>query len=166
MQQSVLAAIFSDDRKEILIIKKRNIPVWVLPGGGIDPGESPEDAIIREVLEETGLKVHITKKIGEYAPQNRLSSFTHLYECRPLSGNLITGPETKDLDFFSIDQLPIKRIPHTFRYYIQDAIHNPKTLLQKKVQGASYWMLLRFILTHPILVTRFFLARYGLSINT
>lgn len=166
MQQSVLAAIFSDDRKELLIVKKRNIPVWVLPGGGIDPNETPEEAIVREVKEETGLNIRVIKKVGEYLPQNRLSNFTHLYECKKVSGKLTTGPETKDLNFFPLHQLPLKKIPHTFRYYIQDAHNNPQTLIQGKVKGSSYWMLIRFIFTHPILVLRFFLARYGFSINT
>ena len=31
---------YSEDRKEILLIKRRDVPVWVLPGGGIDSGES------------------------------------------------------------------------------------------------------------------------------
>lgn len=37
---------------------------WTLPGGGLDPGEHPEDAAVREVLEETGYDVELTSTLG------------------------------------------------------------------------------------------------------
>lgn len=59
--------VFPDER--ILLIKRRT-PVfkgyWALPGGKIDEGETPEEAVVREIKEETGLTVKIVEKIGEY----------------------------------------------------------------------------------------------------
>lgn len=46
-----------------LICKHSGYHRWVLPKGIVEEGESPEDAAIREVLEETGIKARIVKKI-------------------------------------------------------------------------------------------------------
>ena len=39
-------------------------PAWTMPGGGLDPGEDPMDAAVREVLEETGFHVELDGILG------------------------------------------------------------------------------------------------------
>lgn len=39
-------------------------PAWTMPGGGIDPGEDPKDAVVREVFEETGFEVEVDELLG------------------------------------------------------------------------------------------------------
>lgn len=39
-------------------------PAWTMPGGGIDPGEDPKDAAVREVFEETGFHVELDGILG------------------------------------------------------------------------------------------------------
>jgi 8-oxo-dGTP diphosphatase len=75
LKQAVIGAIFSPCKQQIVLIKRRDVPVWVLPGGGIEPHESVQQACIREVLEETNLTVRISKKNWRIYPDQSLSLF-------------------------------------------------------------------------------------------
>jgi 8-oxo-dGTP diphosphatase len=58
--------LLADDR--VALVRSSNPrhdpPLWWLPGGGIDFGEGPEDTLMREFFEETGLQVHLPRLIG------------------------------------------------------------------------------------------------------
>lgn len=161
--KSVASVIFSSDRSAILLIKRRDVPVWVLPGGGIDPNESSEKAIVREILEETGFTVKVDRLIGDYIPINRLSKRTHLFECKILSGKAQDSEETKGVQFFPLKKLP--PLPPPYLEWIYDAQCNGPAV-QKKMISVSYSNLIKNLVLHPILVIRFLLARAGLTINS
>ena len=64
-----VAAIIEFPRNKILMIKRATVVFkgyWALPGGKVDAGETVEQAVVREVIEETGLQIKIVRKIGEY----------------------------------------------------------------------------------------------------
>jgi 8-oxo-dGTP diphosphatase len=162
---AALGIVFSgEEPNQILLIKRRDIPVWVLPGGGIDKGEVPEHACLREVLEESGLEVTIERKLGFYKPKNWLSDYTHIFVCKPKSGSLTTGPETKDIRYFSINALP-KMMPPPHRMWAQRAYAGCKNE-EAHVPDATSSLFFKALLTHPILILRFILARIGIHINT
>lgn len=161
---SVAGCIFSSDRKEVLLVKRRDVPVWVLPGGGIDVNESSKEAVIREILEETGFTVKIDRLVCLYLPMNRLTKPTHLYECTIIKGKAKTSSETKDVQFFPLTKLPLL-IPPPFRGWINDA-YTKQTLTSKKITDVNYTTLLIHLVKHPILVLRFILSRIGLTINS
>lgn len=162
--ESVAGVIFSPCKKSVLLILRRDVPVWVLPGGGIENGEEPDLAIQREILEETGFEVKVERLIGHYYPINRLAKKTCLFECSIRSGSaLLSTDETKGLQFFPIDSLP--PMPPPYQEWILDGKKNGP-LLQKKLTSVNYVKLIQYMITHPILVIRFLLSRIGLSINT
>ena len=92
-------------KRKIILIKKGRGPYkgrWDLPGGKIDFGESPQDALEREVMEETGLKVkslHLADAIG-YKKQTAKETLHHvgiIYNCEAASiRKLKREPDGKD----------------------------------------------------------------------
>lgn len=161
--QSVAGIVFSSDRKKVLLIQRKDVPVWVLPGGGVEINEDPESAILREILEETGLTVKIRRIVALYHPINRLAKKTYLYECTFLEGKLTTSFESKEVAFFPIDQLP-DPMPPPYAEWINDSlIIGP--MKEKKLTSVTYKTLISSFFSHPILVLRFILARLGLPIN-
>ena len=61
--QSAGAVVLSDDR--CLVIRRADRDEWILPKGHLEEGESPENAAVREVREETGLEVRILEYVGD-----------------------------------------------------------------------------------------------------
>ncbi|WP_065572010.1 NUDIX hydrolase [Microbacterium oleivorans] len=58
------AVIIDDDRILLAHWNSPTRPAWTMPGGGLDPGEDPMDAAVREVLEETGFHVELDGILG------------------------------------------------------------------------------------------------------
>jgi 8-oxo-dGTP diphosphatase len=65
--QAVAAAVILQHGRVLLVRRRADdgAPPWVLPGGKLEPGESPEAAAAREALEETGLTVEVRRVLGE-----------------------------------------------------------------------------------------------------
>lgn len=62
-----VGAVAFDGHGRLLLVKRANPPaqgLWSIPGGRVEPGESAEDAVVREVLEETGLVVRVLREVG------------------------------------------------------------------------------------------------------
>lgn len=163
-KQAIYGIVFSKDKKEIVLVQRRDLPVWVLPGGGLDAGETPEEGVIREVEEETGLQVVIERKIAEYLPVNRMTQKTHFFECSPIGGALSEGPEAKKVFFFPLKNLPL--LPPPFSGWIADSLANHKNVLVKPTEGVTYWILIKLLLQHPFLVIRYFLTKIGIRFNS
>jgi 8-oxo-dGTP diphosphatase len=96
--------------KKILLIKRGNDPFkghWALPGGYVDWNETTEEAVAREVLEETGLKVISAKLTGIYSSPSRhpqqVITIGYLVET---SGEPKAGDDALEFNWFSLGELP------------------------------------------------------------
>ena len=67
MRPRVCAAIIQDDKILMVRHKHKGREYWTLPGGGIEEGESHEQALVREVFEETQLKAKVIKFLFDEA---------------------------------------------------------------------------------------------------
>jgi ADP-ribose pyrophosphatase YjhB (NUDIX family) len=89
----------------LLLVKRSDDRKWCLPTGWIEPSEVPEEAVVREVKEETGLDVRADGLIAVH-PQpagaygNPHSHYTLLYHCVQTGGTLTTSHETLELGYF------------------------------------------------------------------
>lgn len=164
-KKAVVGIVFNADQTRVLLIKRRDVPIWVLPGGGADDGETPEEAVVREILEETGLIVRILRKVAEYSPLNRLTLPTDTFICDFLDGRLTTGNETRDLDFFLIKELPDPFfIVHAS--WLKDALQNTPHVIRRPIHEVTYPSLLKYFIRHPLQVMRFVLSLLGFPMNS
>jgi 8-oxo-dGTP diphosphatase len=60
-------AVLVDDEQRVLLAlwNEGPTPAWMVPGGGVEEGETPEEAAVREVREETGYDVELTRLLGQ-----------------------------------------------------------------------------------------------------
>lgn len=116
------AAIIYNDNDEILLQYRSDYHVWGIPGGTLEPGEDPAEAVIREVLEETGLHVVPERIVGVYGGKDHLITYPNgdkvaitsiTFFCRVLGGELrLDHDESLDLRWFALNNLPDEILPH------------------------------------------------------
>ena len=107
--------------QKVLLVKRRDFPLWDLPGGVVESDELPSEASIREMYEETGYEVQIDYEFARYIDKTR-NDCQHLFKSHIINGELKrTTTETRDLRWFSLNRLPLLIIPNRKRQ-IRDAL--------------------------------------------
>ena len=130
----VRTAVFRDDR--ILLVREISDGGWTLPGGWSDVGDSPSLAAAREVREESGYEVKITKLVAAYDrdrhphPPIPYHAYKLFFLGELTGGAPTTSNETDAVDFFAEDRLPPLSLTRTlpeqialmFRHYRNPAL--------------------------------------------
>ena len=115
--RSGACAVIFNDLGEILLERRSDNGFWGMPGGVVEIGESVEHAIVREVMEETGLEVGVTRLVGIYSDPKHYTiqgypdgslfhNVTMAFECELRGGRLRTSDESTELRYFNVDALP------------------------------------------------------------
>lgn len=85
----VVAAVISRDGRYLITQRRPHatLPLlWEFPGGKVEPGETDQQALVREVRERLGVDVEVGKEVRRvFHPYEKYSVELHVYECRLLS---------------------------------------------------------------------------------
>ncbi len=168
MKKGAIGIVFTKDRKQVLLIKRRDVPIWALPGGGIEDDEPAKEAVIRELFEETGLMCQVDRLVGIYEPINFLAKETFVFECSPTSEiptYLLPQQETLFVAFYPVDKLPQ---PFFFLHaeWLQAALLCSDAPIRQKMTSLTLLRLIKVALCHPYLLFRYLLSRLGLPVNS
>ena len=106
-----VGAVVFDVTGRLLLIKRGHEPAlgrWSVPGGRVEPDESHETAVIREVLEETGLNITVAREVGTV---RRAAPGGGTYVIRDFLGELVEmqapvgNDDAADAKFFTVEEL-------------------------------------------------------------
>lgn len=128
------AAIYDATRTKILLVCRVDNRKWVLPGGGMERGESLAECCIREVWEETGLRAETTGRlVGVYSTPHRVIAYddgrrrqtvAFVLEATVIGGELTPTEEMAAFGYFGLDDLSGIKVSDHHLERIQDALRN------------------------------------------
>ncbi len=114
-------AIIRNEAGDLLLQRRTDIPVWGLPAGGVEIGESLTDAVKREVLEETALTVLAVEPMGIYSGLAQQFTYPNGDQVQGLAMAFIItewegdptpdGHEGTEVRFFPLDGIPEDLFP-------------------------------------------------------
>ncbi|MES4906321.1 MULTISPECIES: NUDIX hydrolase [unclassified Streptomyces] len=118
-----VAGVIVDDAGRALLIKRRDNGKWEPPGGVLEPGETIPDALQREVLEETGIKIALPATLtGVYKNMTRLI-VSMVFRCEAIDGTPTTGAETRALRWATREEV-IELADEAYAIRVLDALDN------------------------------------------
>lgn len=160
MKPGAIAIVLDAEKQNLLLVKRWDINVWVLPGGGIDDGETAEQAVIRETLEETGVEVIVVRKVAEYSPINRFTSTAHLFVCQPVGGRIKLSDESAAVGYFPLDALP-KKLFLYHREWLKEALALAENAPPRRqpMSRLTFWRIFGFYFSQPIAGIRYLIRK-------
>lgn len=119
---TVDAVVFkkNGDHQEVLLIQRKHDPfagMWALPGGFVDMDETVEQAVVRELEEETGLKMSNLQQLYTFSeigrdPRGRTVSVTFFGIISHQNSSVKGGDDAEDARWFNTNQLPELAFDH------------------------------------------------------
>lgn len=118
-----------DAAGRVLLVLRRDYPVWNLPGGKVERGETPWEAAVRETCEETGLEIEVERLTGVYSKPSR-ATIVLSFRGRVTGGKLIPTEEGVEGRYFAIDALPELTLPKHVEYVRDSAARHADVVLK------------------------------------
>ena len=122
---SVAGAVI-DDEGRFLAIQRRDNGKWEIPGGVLELGETPEEGVVREVLEETGVKVHVERLTGLYKNMER-GIIALVFRCSVISGEPEETAEARSVAWLTPDDIR-EQVDEAYAVRFLDALDDNTTI--------------------------------------
>lgn len=120
-RRSVSTVVLNESETRVLLHRRGDVPLWSLPGGGVESGEGWDEAAIREVREETGYEVEIEYFVGEY-DRPELGEVKRVYLAHLTGGEPRPAPpESVAVRWFPVSRFPLNRMP-LHEQYVRHAL--------------------------------------------
>ncbi len=100
---SVAGAVV-DQQNRLLAIQRRDNGKWEIPGGVLEADETPEAGAVREVLEETGVKVEVVRLSGVYKNMRR-GIIALVFRCEAVEGEPTPTDEATAVAWLTVDEI-------------------------------------------------------------
>ncbi len=101
----VCALIFDEQGKVLLFKHTYRKYEWGIPGGGLEYGEQPIEAIVREFFEEANMKIQV-EKLLRVASAKEFPHLSIVYLCKIISGEFKPSHEISEMKYFDVNNLP------------------------------------------------------------
>ena len=135
MTRDFVSAAFIVNDNKVLLVKHKKLGLWLPPGGHIDKNETPEQATIREIKEETGLDIHLEPEkfhrikilkphhieIHPISENHEHISFVYFAELKGGELNK-SARELEDIKWFSEKELNSNELEPEIRHFAKKAI--------------------------------------------
>lgn len=143
------SALIINEESKVLLVNHKKLGVWLYPGGHVETNETPDETVIREVKEETGLDVEIISGKDENLANGEANVFVlhqpytilcekiktdpehyHIdlvYRCKITNENpnkIIKNYKTEEVGFFGIDDLNQINLFPNFRKLLEKVLKN------------------------------------------
>lgn len=135
MLQAGAFATILNEFGEILLCHRRDLDLWNAPGGRVETGESPWEAVVREIREETGVEAEVVRLASvSWKPGRKEILFQ--FVCRIVAGQLSLTDECDGFAYFPLEKLPEPLSP-AFRARLSEWSQDPDETVLITDEGPS-----------------------------
>ena len=133
------SAVVTDEHGRILLQRRSDNRLWALPGGMMDIGETFGQSVVREVEEETGIRVVPERIVGIYSDPKHVfayddgevrQEFNICLACRIVGGELRRSEESLEVEFFSAADIDRLDLHPSIRRRIQDLLESHEPVVE------------------------------------